>query len=85
MLCPVAVTAQVDYQQYKLDCSDESHELVGEFKLQSMKDSILSEYPGVNISTGPETQTIILNNVSTSFPIFSNAEYVNFTIGSNTI
>ena len=32
-----------------------------------------------------ETQTIILNNVSNSFPMFSNAEYVNFTIGSNTI
>ncbi|RCV64710.1 hypothetical protein C5S53_07320 [Methanophagales archaeon] len=32
-----------------------------------------------------ETKTIILNNVSNSFPMFSDAEYVNFTIGDNTI
>jgi hypothetical protein len=87
MFCPVAVTAQVDYQQYKSDRSDECNEMEGEYKPQSIKDrdSILSECPWVNISAGPETETIILNNVSNSFPIFSNAEYVNFTIGSNTI
>ena len=34
---------------------------------------------------GNETKTIILNNVSNSFPMFSDAEYVNFTIGNNTI
>jgi hypothetical protein len=75
----------VDYQQYKSDRSDECNEMGGEYKPQSIKDSILSDYPGVNISTGPEAQTIILNNVSNLFPIFSNAEYVNFTIGSNSI
>ncbi|RZB33182.1 MAG: hypothetical protein AEth_00101 [Candidatus Argoarchaeum ethanivorans] len=32
-----------------------------------------------------ETQTRILNNASNSFPMFSNAEYVNFTIGDDTI
>jgi len=32
-----------------------------------------------------EAQTIILNNVSNSFPMFSNAEYVSFTIGHDTI
>jgi hypothetical protein len=31
------------------------------------------------------TQTIIINNASNSFPMFSNAEYVNFTIGDDTI
>ncbi|RCV65657.1 hypothetical protein C5S53_02675, partial [Methanophagales archaeon] len=34
---------------------------------------------------GNETKTIILNNVSNSFHMFSDAEYVNFTIGDNTI
>jgi len=32
-----------------------------------------------------ETKTIKLNNVSNSFPMFSDAEYVNFTIEDNTI
>ncbi|NAT11025.1 hypothetical protein C4E22_05715 [ANME-1 cluster archaeon AG-394-G06] len=34
---------------------------------------------------GNETKTIILTNVSNSFPMFSDAEYVNFTIEDNTI
>jgi hypothetical protein len=34
---------------------------------------------------GNETKTIILNNVSNSFPMFSDAEYVNFTIGNDTM
>ncbi len=53
MLCPVAVTAQVDCQQYKSDRSDECNEMGGEYKAQSIKDSdsILSECPWVNIST----------------------------------
>jgi hypothetical protein len=62
-----------------------------------IQNAINNASPWVNISTGqgnknpgiginsPETQTIILNNVSHSFPMFSNAEYVNFTIGNNTI
>ena len=32
-----------------------------------------------------ETRTYISDNVSNSFPLFSNAEYVNFTIDDNTI
>jgi hypothetical protein len=38
-----------------------------------------------NSNESEETKTIILNNVSNSFPMFSDAEYVNFTIGDNTI
>jgi hypothetical protein len=99
VLSPVAVTAQVDCQcqQCKSDCYDECYEMWGEYNPQCIKDCILSECPLVNISTGQgikklgrginslETQTIILNNISNSFPMFSNAEYVDFTIGKDTI
>jgi len=44
-----------------------------------------NETKTINVTKTITLKTIILNNVSNSFPMFSDAEYVNFTIGDNTI
>jgi hypothetical protein len=90
------VSAQVDSQQGISYRHDEPYERSGEYNPKCITNCIMAERPQVNILSSQrhdrvlraqsfETQTIILTDVPNSFPMFSNAEYVNFTIEHDTI